>query len=50
LGSYHEVDAKYLDTCRNKRNIVEYDYVGGVTEEDVEELNNLGQQGVQWLI
>jgi hypothetical protein len=31
LGNHHEVDAKYLDTCRNKRNIVEYDYVGGVT-------------------
>ncbi len=38
LGSHRERDAKYLDTCRNKRNITEYDYVGGVTEEDVEEL------------
>src|SRR5512136_1699147 len=31
LGSHHEEDAKYLDTCRNKRNVVEYDSVGGVT-------------------
>jgi len=29
LGKEHDQDAKYLDTCRNKRNIVEYDYVGG---------------------
>lgn len=38
LGKQHENNAKYLDTCRNKRNITEYDYVGGITEEDVEEL------------
>src|SRR5512136_2141124 len=38
LGKQHEIDAKYLDTCRNKRNVVEYDYVGGVTEDDVDEL------------
>ena len=24
LGNHHEKDAKYLDTCRNKRNVVEY--------------------------
>jgi hypothetical protein len=28
----------YLDACRSKRNIVEYDYVGAVTEDDVREL------------
>ena len=53
LGRHHEVDAKYLDTCRNKRNIVEYDYVGGVTEEDVEELiafvNELREEVILWL-
>lgn len=38
LGKKWENDARYLDTCRNKRNIVEYDYVGGVSEGDVEEL------------
>ena len=53
LGSHRETDAKYLDTCRNKRNITEYDYVGGVTEEDVEELitfvNELREEVIQWL-
>jgi len=28
LGSEKEDDADYLDSCRAKRNIVEYDYVG----------------------
>ena len=53
LGSHHEVDAKYLDTCRNKRNVAEYDYVGGVTEEDVDELiafvNELREEIIKWL-
>ena len=53
LGSRHETDAKYLDTCRNKRNVVEYDYVGGVTEEEVEELiafvDELRKEVIQWL-
>ena len=53
LGSNHETDAKYLDTCRNKRNVVEYDYVGGVTEEDVDELvafvKELHAEVIQWL-
>jgi hypothetical protein len=53
LGSHRERDAKYLDTCRNKRNITEYDYVGGVTEEDIEELiafvNELREEVIQWL-
>lgn len=38
LGKSRKVDADYLDTCRNRRNVVEYDYVGGVTNEDAEEL------------
>jgi hypothetical protein len=38
LGSARRDDANYLDTCRSKRNIVEYDYVGAVTENDVNEL------------
>jgi len=40
LGSERKQDADYLDTCRIKRNIVEYDYVGGVTEKDADELND----------
>lgn len=38
LGSERKSDADYLNACRVKRNIVEYDYVGGATENDAEEL------------
>ena len=38
LGDKRADDAEYLEICRKKRNIVEYGYVGGVTEVDVEEL------------
>jgi hypothetical protein len=38
LGKGRKADADYLDACRSKRNIVEYDYVGAVTEDDVREL------------
>lgn len=53
LGKKHEQDAKYLDVCRNKRNIAEYDYIGGVTEEDVSELvgyaKELHDEVLRWL-
>jgi hypothetical protein len=38
LGEVKRDDSEYLDTCRRKRNTVEYDCVGGVTENDVKEL------------
>lgn len=38
LGIQHNDDADYLDACRTKRNTVEYDYVGGATDADAEEL------------
>lgn len=38
FGSERKNDADYLEACRKKRNIVEYDYVGGATAEDAEEL------------
>jgi hypothetical protein len=38
LGVEHRADADYLDNCRKKRNIVEYDYVGGATEDEAAEL------------
>jgi len=38
LGKERKTDAEYLDSCRAKRNIVEYDYVGGVTGDDADEL------------
>lgn len=40
LGKSRKEDAEYLDSCRNKRNTVEYDYVGGASEEDAKELLN----------
>ncbi len=38
LGKDLQADADYLQTCRTKRNEVEYDSVGGVTKEDAKEL------------
>jgi len=38
LGAGRQGDADYLDGCRQKRNKVEYDYVGGATREDAAEL------------
>jgi len=38
LGPERADDAAYLDRCRTKRNTVEYDYVGGATEADADEL------------
>ena len=53
LGDECQADAEYLDVCRNKRNTVEYDYVGGATEDDAEELirfvKELREKAVAWL-
>lgn len=38
LGEDRKNDAEYLDACRSKRNRVEYDYVGGASDGDAEEL------------
>lgn len=38
LGEHKNEDRDYLDACRRKRNIVEYDCIGGATSEDVKEL------------
>ena len=38
LGEAKKADAKYLDDCRKKRNIVEYEYVGGASGPDADEL------------
>ena len=38
LGTDHKADSDYLDTCRTKRNTVEYDCVGGATAADADEL------------
>jgi hypothetical protein len=53
LGPEHRADADYLDNCRKKRNIVEYDYVGGVTEDEASELVayvlELREKVLEWL-
>lgn len=38
LGDLRKEDATYLDTCRIKRNTVEYDLAGAATENDAKEL------------
>lgn len=44
LGTHKNEDRDYLDACRRKRNIVEYDCVGGATAEDVKELREFVQE------
>lgn len=43
-GLRTQADADYLDTCRRKRNIVEYDYTGGATDNDADELIEFSQE------
>jgi hypothetical protein len=54
LGKVRAGDAEYLDNCRMKRNIVEYDYVGGASESDAEELirfvSELKNETIEWLM
>ena len=38
LGAGRKPDADYLEACRIKRNIVEYDRAGGATRRDAQEL------------
>lgn len=38
LGREFNKDVDYLESCRTKRNKVEYDSVGGVTTEEAQEL------------
>ncbi len=38
LGQKKKDDASYLDSCRTKRNTVEYDYIGGASDADADEL------------
>jgi hypothetical protein len=38
LGKQREGDADYLEVCRRKRNITEYDRAGSATTEDASEL------------
>ncbi len=38
LGSDSKADVEYLEVCRKKRNIIEYDAAGTVTDRDAKEL------------
>ena len=53
LGQGRQADANYLDSCRTKRNTVEYDYVGGASDADADELINfateLKSEVMKWL-
>ena len=53
LGNEKKDDAAYLDSCRTKRNKVEYDYVGGASENDADELfsfaTDLREDVLVWL-
>lgn len=53
LGPARQADAEYLDACRTKRNTVEYDHVGGATDDDADELiaftRELRAAVVDWL-
>ncbi len=53
LGDTRRDDADYLDACRNKRNIAEYDAVGQVSPQEAAELagfvRELRESVVEWL-
>ena len=53
LGQSKRDDANYLDSCRTKRNKVEYDYVGGASNADANELiefaTELKVEVMKWL-
>lgn len=53
LGKGRKDDAQYLDVCRSKRNIVEYDQIGTVSDQDADELiefcGELKEDVLTWL-
>jgi hypothetical protein len=53
MGTERASDADYLEACRVKRNTVEYDYVGGATSADADELiafaESLEESVQRWL-
>ncbi len=44
LGPTHQGDADYLEGCRQKRNTVEYDYAGGASQADADQLIAFGHE------
>jgi len=54
LGVERKGDTDYLETCRAKRNIVEYDYIGGVSSDNalelIEYVKDLKVDVERWLV
>lgn len=44
LGEDYKADADYLETCRIKRNTVEYDMAGAATKQDARELAQFAEK------
>lgn len=38
IGTHRKEDSAYLDACRAKRNMVEYDNIGGASRAEAQEL------------
>lgn len=53
LGQAKKADSEYLDDCRKKRNVVEYDEVGRASGSDADELiefvEDLRDEVLNWL-
>jgi hypothetical protein len=53
LKTRSKADADYLDACRRKRNLVEYDRTGGATDAEADELvefsRELRKDVLDWL-
>jgi len=53
LGPPRQPDVEYLDTCRSRRNTIEYDHAGGVTTNNADELidfvKDLRGDVLEWL-
>ena len=53
LGQKKKNDANYLDSCRTKRNTIEYDSIGGASDADADELiefaTELKAEVMKWL-
>jgi hypothetical protein len=53
LGDDAREDVDYLEVCRKKRNVIEYDAAGSVTERDADELTEfalgLRSRVLEWL-
>ncbi|MBN2461905.1 MAG: hypothetical protein JXB60_09900 [Candidatus Cloacimonetes bacterium] len=53
MGDSKRNDAEYLNTCRSKRNTLDYDYAGAVSKQEVDDLSNfvnlLKKEVIEWL-